>query len=196
MKFLDKLSSDVLFVLLGFVLGSTLGAALFLTLLPEPAQYGGSFITAGGAVFAATVGALMIRHQLRENYVNQIKLDKIRYVSQDEVRSSISEIMLRLNQFKGSLLEGDGTEEQVHAAGNAYRDVIEVLAPVSVTYLRMLKQIYLDFWYHSDDPFFNEHSHRPVYKTVEELVAAIDQVRGELIMLKLGNKECEIINSD
>ena len=92
LAYLIKWRRDEVLVFLGFVGGSNVGTAFVIKSLGVDAKYGQAFITAGATLTAAIIAALMVRHQLRENFLNQRKLEKIKYMSNQENRKALMEL--------------------------------------------------------------------------------------------------------
>lgn len=106
-KFIDKMSSDVAFLILGIVLGATWGTALVIVSSGDVARFGNGIIAAAGALTSASIAAIMIRHQLKANYENQKKLEQFRMLSDVDTRKALDEVADELRNTAQKLKENN-----------------------------------------------------------------------------------------
>lgn len=148
-----KVSSDQVFVFLGFIAGSNVGTASVLALLPERTySLGGYFITASATLMAAIVAALMVRHQLVENYRNQRRLELVKYASNTENQKALIALHDELGRVRSMLYFIHFRDGKLQSTLNFKRDIYDisvrtirknsvVLAPVSSLYYRSLRKL-------------------------------------------------------
>ena len=197
-----KFSSDQVFVFLGFLAGSNIGTALILMALPERAYpLGGYFITASATLTAAIVAALMVRHQLKANYDNQRKLEKIRYIGAADNQKRLLDLNKKIEQLRvhlGKLAKKrDAWEEgnnplvvqDIEYVIGEIKDLFLVLSPISAKYFGNLMHILFMAQTILDNEGGDGTFRRDCNKEINEL-------RQQLGYLLSGKLNCDIMVAD
>ena len=165
-------NTDLGFVILGFSVGVTLGTAIIIAVLPEPAQYGGAFVTASATLFGVTIAALMVKYQLRENYRNQVKLEKLKYLGIQKNRENLAVLRVRL---AGVAMWLTNQEEQVDEEWlNQTMELLEYLAPINGRGFYEISGLVHNCSNFVESDNFNkivdvDYCHAAIQKTVEDL---------------------------
>lgn len=183
---------EITMMWLGVFAGCTVWTTVVLIFLDHfGLDLAGSVISSLATILAALLAAAMIQHQIRQNYRNQLKLERAKYLFEAENQAKLRGIISGINGLFGAFEELQHGDDRAKGPVTEIDQNEKVLAGISFDLLTIINHMKWDFVYYwgLEDGFSVGEDFRPTAQTQEELIKVMKEAQITLDQIVNGNLE-------